>query len=579
VFRNVLLRLTIVFTLVFSVGLVGVSPATAADSLLPGQSAVYYKACGDFRPSSGSFSPVRKGSQFTVTWSFRLNAAVKRALDCVANKFGQNYLELEIYLTGFAGEKEWDYYNILATNLPGAVHDVAFNDPAEEATPAVTGIRTASLKADTSYYFSIRWNTSEDFYPVSGQAQRGDFRWIPSHWASIFNPFEATSCLTHGGAGWCVFPGALAYISGAYYTFFATRDGLPFNSGPTVYPFPRTTNGGSQTGGNSSGSSGSSSNPKQPTTKDTDSDGLSDTADACPTVAGLATLRGCPPSKARDDLAWYDNRTLWGFAGPGMANKAEMPFGRPDWAGAGDYDHDGIEDLYWYHESSTTIYVILGGDFTRVVVARGPGVGKPTWAGVGDFDGNGFRDEIAWYDGRMLFLLRGTGLGTVYETDNFSPPTWAGVADDTKDGKDDLYWYHGGTNGTIYGIPSTGSGFGGAYWVRGPGIGEPQWAGVGDFDGDGFRNDLAWFAGGWLFTFTGSGLGTTGERYGYAMPDWAGVGHCDASGRDSLFWYHGPPNGTVYCIQNNGRQFTDAFAVRGPGIGPPVWAGTGDFYN
>lgn len=49
--------------------------------------------------------------------------------------------------------------------------------------------------------------------------------------------------------------------------------------------------------------------------------------------------------------------------------------------------------------------------------------------------------------------------------------------------------------------------------------------------------------------------------------------------RDSLFWYHGQGNGTIYCIQNDARRFTGAFAIRGPGIGAPVWAGAGDFFS
>lgn len=299
---------------------------------------------------------------------------------------------------------------------------------------------------------------------------------------------------------------------------------------------------------------------------------------------GVSNCSGVPSAnpvitKNRRDLMWYDGTTLWGFKAPGLGTVvSSLGFAPPDWAGTGDYNHDGREDLFWYHGGTDkSIYVIFGPEFTYAARARGPGVGAPVWASTGDFDGNGFRDDIAWYDGYGLFLFQGSGLGTTWETVGYAPPDWAGVGDINQDGKDDLFWYHGGGNGTIYGLTSTGSSFNGAYAIRGPGVGAPQWAGVGDFDGNGKRNDLAWYSGGVLFQFTGPGLGTTGVTFGYAMHDWAGVGKCDDSGRDTLFWYHGQGNGTIYCIQDDGQRFTGAFAIRGPGVGAPTWASSGDF--
>jgi len=97
--------------------------ASASDPLLPGQAGVYKEACGDFRPTSGSFLATRAGGEFRVTWNFRLSPAAKAALDCVKNQFGQDYLELELVLTGFGGVNDWDDYQVTGTNIPGAVHD------------------------------------------------------------------------------------------------------------------------------------------------------------------------------------------------------------------------------------------------------------------------------------------------------------------------------------------------------------------------------------------------------------------------------------------------------------------------
>ena len=76
----------------------------------------------------------------------------------------------------------------------------------------------------------------------------------------------------------------------------------------------------------------------------------------------------------------------------------------------------------------------------------------------------------------MLFRSTGTSPG-------IGAPTWAGVGSYNGDNKDDLFWYHGGSDGSIYVLGSTGTQFTSNGRVRGPGIGAPTWAGVGDFDG------------------------------------------------------------------------------------------------
>lgn len=266
-------RLGILLTLCTYLSVSSAGSAHATDPLLPGEASTYNAVCGDFRPTSGSFLATRAGSEFRVTWNFRMSPSAKAALDCVASTFGQDWLELDLVLTGFAGINDWDGYDLDSTNIPGAVHDAAWMDAAANATPAVTGIPVSALQADTSYYFGIRWNTTTQFYPVTGQTQRVSFQWVPSHWADPLNAGEGPACYAGlGRAAWCIFPGGVAYISGKYYTYFQppARDGIPFgNPLSPMRPFPPTgalpgdPGGGSGSDGDGGGGSGPSAISRQ----------------------------------------------------------------------------------------------------------------------------------------------------------------------------------------------------------------------------------------------------------------------------------------------------------------------------
>jgi surface antigen len=293
-----------------------------------------------------------------------------------------------------------------------------------------------------------------------------------------------------------------------------------------------------------------------------------------------------PSTPTHRDLAWYDGTNLYGFQAYGYGTSATVSgYSQPYWAGAGQLSTASSEGLFWYLNNGSggttgTIYWIPGGNFANATAIRS-GIGLPVWAGVGNFTGDGKRDSIAWYDGTTLWLFTGSGLGTTWSTTGYSAPAWAGVGDYNKDGKDDLFWYLSSST-TIYVLTSTGSGFNGAASVRGPGVGAPVWAGVGDFHGDGYRDALAWYDGSTLFTFEGSGLATTGSVSGYSTPTWAGVGQWDSTTtKDGLFWYLGSNvggNGTIYGIDSNGTSFYGAANLRGPGVGSPTRADTGNFY-
>jgi GH25 family lysozyme M1 (1,4-beta-N-acetylmuramidase) len=291
----------------------------------------------------------------------------------------------------------------------------------------------------------------------------------------------------------------------------------------------------------------------------------------------LAQLAG---RTLRDDIAWYQNPTVFTFSGTALSTIGSVPgIGVPEWAGVGDYNHDGRDDLYWFYGDTGTMHVLTstGSTFVSIGAVRGPGIGHPVWAGVGDFDGDGYRDDIAWYqsDGRV-YTFSGTGLPTAGSVPGIGVPTWAGVGDYNHDGRDDLYWFYGDT-GTMHVLTSTGSTFVSIGAVRGPGIGRPVWAGVGDFDGDGYRDDIAWYqSDGHVFTFSGTALATAGSVPGIGTPEWAGVGDYNHDGRDDLYWYYGD-TGTMHVLTSTGPTFVSIGAVRGPGIGHPAWAGVGSF--
>jgi hypothetical protein len=156
--------------------------------------------------------------------------------------------------------------------------------------------------------------------------------------------------------------------------------------------------------------------------------------------------------------------------------------------------------------------------------------------------GDGYRDSIAWLENGTIFTFAGSGLPTIGSVGGIGTPAWARTGDQNHDGRDDLYWYED-TN--IYVLASNGTTFHSIGVVRGPGIGAPSWAVTGDFTGDGYRDSIAW------------------------LQDW------NHDGKEDLYWYGSDTN--IYVLESNGTTFHSIGSVRGPGIGTPSWAATGNF--
>jgi hypothetical protein len=167
--------------------------------------------------------------------------------------------------------------------------------------------------------------------------------------------------------------------------------------------------------------------------------------------------------------------------------------GAPTWAGVGDFDANGYDDLAWYHASNRTIAVFYGTpQGWSLKQATAQGIDPPTWAGVGDFNADR-RDDIAWAkpDGDIAIFYGASGGWSLVQgtAHGIGAPTWAGVGDFDANGYDDLAWYHA-SNRTIavfYGTPQGWS----LKQATAQGIDPPTWAGVGDFNAD-RRDDIAW---------------------------------------------------------------------------------------
>lgn len=158
-------------------------------------------------------------------------------------------------------------------------------------------------------------------------------------------------------------------------------------------------------------------------------------------------------------------------------------------------------------------------------------------------------------------------------------PDWAAVGDFNGDGKDDLAWYTT-ASGAITIELSTGSGFKTAgQWVTG--WGKPDWAAVGDFNGDG-KADVAWYEA-WnnhgihIALSTGSTFAQKGHWItGVGAPDWAGVGDFNGDGKDDIAWFEDWNNHAISMITSTGS----ALKLSGKwitGFGKPDFAAVGDF--
>lgn len=244
---------------------------------------------------------------------------------------------------------------------------------------------------------------------------------------------------------------------------------------------------------------------------------------------------------------------------------------RPEWARVGDVNGDGKADLVsaLVRDSRVSVALSTGAGLG----ASGTGTWLPAsgtvleWAEVGDFDGDG-KDDLVRNDPltRRIAVARSTGGGfsgwsTWMTAWGGGRPEWADVGDFNGDGKDDLIvanpvsntYAVAISNGSSFGAPGTGT------WLTGWG-GRPVWARIGDFNGDG-KDDLIGsnptnntYA---VATSDGSQLGAAGS--GIWLSGWSGtpafadVGDFNGDGKDDLIGSD-PVNNTYAVATSTGTQ-------------------------
>ncbi len=304
-------------------------------------------------------------------------------------------------------------------------------------------------------------------------------------------------------------------------------------------------------------------------------------------------------SSASQVRSWYAVATSTGsqLGGPGTGRWLTGWDSDPDFADVADFNGDGTDDLIVADPLTATFAVAtstggqLGGPGTGAWLT-GWG-GSPEWAGVGDATGDGRADLIAANPTANSFAvatstgsqLGGPATGT-WLTSWDSSPTWARTGDFNGDGKTDLIEADpiAGTfnvalsDGTRLDAPGSGA------WLTGWG-GNPQWAEVGDFNGDGMDDLIvnSPTAGGYAVALSdgtslrASGGGVWFTGWGGAAPSWGGAGDFNGDGKDDLI-IAAPTTGTFAVATSTGSQ------LGGPGTGTwltgwttnPDWAGVGD---
>lgn len=214
----------------------------------------------------------------------------------------------------------------------------------------------------------------------------------------------------------------------------------------------------------------------------------------------------------------------------------------PDWADIGDFDGDGKDDIAWYRSASggklEVIKTNSSGTGHSGATTWFTGFATPNWAGVGDFNGDG-KDDIAWYlvanGGKTeIVTTNGTGTGHAGATtwfSDFATPDWAGIGDFDGSGKDDIAWYRlvGGGKLEVIKTNTSGTGHTGATtWFTG--FSAPNFAAAADFNGD-VKTDLAWYLSATskleVLPTNSTGTGPTGTIQwltGFGAPSWAWAG-------------------------------------------------------
>jgi hypothetical protein len=301
----------------------------------------------------------------------------------------------------------------------------------------------------------------------------------------------------------------------------------------------------------------------------------------CGTIAAQAMTRTMPPG-AVGSAAYQKHRDAFTAACNQAPKAPSTHFGpahqwsgffapNPEYPLTGDFNGDGRGDVVTFVRGNTNdVYVAL---------SNGSQFGSPQFWNdffglvgeipqVGDFNGDGKDDILAFTMNPNNHVFVGLSNGSSFA----SSQLWHGlfglngevpmVGDFNNDGKDDIISFTKSVNNnTVWVALSNGSQFGTAtQWSSffAPGTEVPL---VGDFNGDGFDDIIAFTRGSTADVFVALSNGTTFD----APSKWSDffvqnaeiprVGDVNGDGLDDIITFVGGQNGDVFVALSNGSSF------------------------
>lgn len=235
--RPIMAMLSALMMLSLSAGFVSSQSDAKFGDFLDAEGVAYIEeqGCGQYWPSKGIFQTTREAYEvpsdnplgnrnldnYGAVLTFRLTQAEKDDLLCVGE-----YLEIDFHLFGLATPAEWDAYTV-STNIPGAVHDTAATDSADQATPGLTYIRVSDLIVNHDYYAGISFT---GLWPNNDGKPRVSFEWVPSRWASTIPEIAFCKEFRILGDAMCIFGITRAFLSHGYtHQEYGARESLVFD--------------------------------------------------------------------------------------------------------------------------------------------------------------------------------------------------------------------------------------------------------------------------------------------------------------------------------------------------------------